>query len=92
MNPFEVRVMTGDRPAVHDRFLAVDDTIWHLGSSLNEFGSRGTMLLALPDPDAIRGDLLKAWNEAEALSVWIEKRRQNRQVTADLVNTPEAGR
>jgi hypothetical protein len=82
MNPIEVRVMPGARPAVHDRFLVIDDRIWLLGSSLNEFGARGTMLLALPDPDAIRGDLRRAWDEADALEPWVNRRRDARSVAA----------
>ena len=78
MNPFEIRVMRGKKPDVHDRFLAVDKRIWFLGSSLNEFGSRGTMMLALPDPDAVRNDLLKAWNDAEALESWVERRNREK--------------
>jgi hypothetical protein len=78
MNPLEICVMAGERPAVHDRFLVIDRRIWLLGSSLNEFGSRGTMILALPDPDAVRGDLVKAWNESELLETWVLRRRQSR--------------
>lgn len=78
MNPFEIRVMAGKRPAVHDRFLVIDKRIWLLGSSLNEFGTRGTMMLALPDPDAVRGDLVTAWNESEPLEDWVLRRRQSR--------------
>jgi hypothetical protein len=83
MNPFEVRVMTGSRPAVHDRFLCIDQRIWLLGSSLNEFGSRGTMMLALPDPDAVRDDLARAWDEAEALGPWVERRQKRRKNRSD---------
>ncbi|MES1185098.1 MAG: VPA1262 family N-terminal domain-containing protein [Myxococcales bacterium] len=79
MNPFEIHVMAGDRPAVHDRFLVIDDRIWLLGSSLNEFGARGTMMLRLPDPDAVRGDLVNAWNEAEPLAAWVLRRRRRRE-------------
>jgi hypothetical protein len=78
MNPFEVRVMTGERPAIHDRFLVIDNRIWLLGSSLNEFGARGTMMLGLPDPDAVRGDLVSAWDESETLETWVPRRRQSR--------------
>ena len=41
-NPISIRLMKG-RPEVHDRFLIVDDQAWSLGSSLNEFGDRGTL-------------------------------------------------
>lgn len=78
MNPFEIRVMRGKKPDVHDRFLAVDKSIWLLGSSLKEFGSRGTMMIALPDPDAVRDDLLKAWNDAEVLETWVERRSREK--------------
>jgi hypothetical protein len=74
MNPVEIRVMTGKRPPIHDRFLLIDRSIWLLGSSLNEFGSRGTMMVALPDPEPVREHLLKAWNDATALRRWVEGR------------------
>lgn len=78
MNPFVVRVMPGARPAIHDRFLCIDNRIWMLGSSLNEFGSRGAMLLALPDPEGVRGDLLAAWNQAVPLESWLSERDETR--------------
>jgi len=87
MNTFDVRVMRGHRPAIHDRFLAIDlrlaepdkptppsMCIWLLGSSLNEFGSRGTMMLRLPDPAAVRDDLVNAWKESEKFEVWLQSR------------------
>jgi hypothetical protein len=77
MNHFEIRVMP--LSAIHDRFLIIDKRTWHLGSSLNEFGSRGTMLLALPAPDAIRGDLMKVWNDSEALENWLAQRQERKQ-------------
>jgi hypothetical protein len=78
LNRFEIQVMPGDNPAIHDRFLAIDKHVWLLGSSLHDFGLRGTMMLTLPDPDAVRDDLQKAWNESEPLDEWIERRRRNR--------------
>lgn len=44
----EIKVMPGEKSPVHDRFLIVDGTVWVLGASLNEFGSRGSMLMKLP--------------------------------------------
>jgi hypothetical protein len=80
MNVIEIRVMTGDRPAVHDRFFLLDGRIWLLGSSLNEFGSRGTMMVALPDPDSVQTYLFDAWNlpATKELRSWVESRRKNR--------------
>jgi hypothetical protein len=74
MNPIEIRVMTGLRPPIHDRFLVIDTRIWLLGSSLNEFGARGTIMVMLPEPDPVRDDLLKAWNDAVSLEIWVKNR------------------
>lgn len=70
----EVRVMSGSRPEIHDRFVVADDWAWLLGSSLNEFGSRGTVLVALPDPDPVIAKLDDAWNRAEPLGQWVARR------------------
>jgi hypothetical protein len=74
----EIRVMAGVRPDVHDRFLMVDDAIWLLGSSLNEFGSRGTMLVGIPDPRAVAGKIQEAWGRATALDAWLVERATRR--------------
>jgi hypothetical protein len=71
LNPIEVRVMAGEPPSVHDQFLLVDGRIWLLGSPLRDFGARGTMMVALPDPDPVRERLFQAWNEATELSRWV---------------------
>jgi hypothetical protein len=67
VNETRVRVMTGARADVHDRFLCIDDAVWLLGSSLNEFGSRGTVLVKLPEPDSVRPMLDAAWAAAVPL-------------------------
>lgn len=74
----EIRVMTGVRPDVHDRFLMVDEALWLLGSSLNEFGSRGTMLVAVPDPRAVSEKIQEAWERAIALDDWLAARAVRR--------------
>lgn len=61
INPTVVKVMTGSRPPVHDRFLIIDGNIWLLGSSLNNFGTRGTMMVELPAPMAVMPDLVALW-------------------------------
>ena len=86
----EIKVMAGAKSPVHDRFLIVDDAVWVLGASLNEFGSRGTLLWRLPPP-SVRGpggalafsftkDVFDAhWSRAEELSTplekWVARRR-----------------
>lgn len=80
LNPVTIRVMRGSPPPLHDRFLMVDDALWMLGSSLNAFGSRGTMLLKVPDPDPVLADLQRMWDHAEAFADWLVTRRAARAV------------
>jgi hypothetical protein len=82
-NKISVRVMTGTRPGVHDRFFVVDDRVWLLGSSLSEFGSRGTMMVALPEPAPVREKLLDAWREAEDLEVWLKARKERQRANGE---------
>jgi hypothetical protein len=70
-NPTEVRVMGGSRPPIHDRFLLVDETLWSLGASLNEFGARGSLMLKVPDPVPITEKLRAAWDKAQELAKWV---------------------
>jgi len=80
MNPVTIRVMRGSPPPLHDRLLLVDDALWMLGSSLNAFGSRGTMLLKVPDPDPVLLDLRRMWDDAEGFAAWLVTRRAARAV------------
>ena len=77
-NPLELRVMIGDDPIIHDRFIVVDARIWHLGASLHDFGVRGTMILGVPDSDEVRPHLDDAWDNGTPLDSWIEQRRRER--------------
>ncbi|HEX8109677.1 MAG TPA: VPA1262 family N-terminal domain-containing protein [Kofleriaceae bacterium] len=82
-HPLEVRVMAG--AGIHDRFLVVDDRVFLLGSSLNRFGDRGTMLVELRDPATVRGELLRELSASKPLPQWLTDRRaaQRAQVSAD---------
>lgn len=73
------RVLLGrDDAPVHDRFLVVDEDVYLLGSSLNEFGKRATTLFRTPDPVTLREALEKYWDERAGLSIslskWLEAR------------------
>lgn len=70
----DIHVMGGARPEVHDRFLVVDEHVWLLGSSLEEFGMRGTALVALPDPKAVMRHLENAWKAAPRFEDWMSAR------------------
>jgi hypothetical protein len=39
-----------EKSPLHDRFIIIDDDVYLLGSSLNEFGTRATTLFKSPDP------------------------------------------
>lgn len=67
MQSVQVRYMTGTKAPIHDRFLVVDDRVYLLGSSLNEYGSRATMLVRLRYPDVVRPHIERQWNAAKRL-------------------------
>ncbi|WP_378955750.1 VPA1262 family N-terminal domain-containing protein [Pelosinus sp. sgz500959] len=72
------RVLKGRKKSpVHDRFLIVDNEVYILGSSLNEFGSRATTLFRVPDPRVIIGEAEKWWQDDEIsidLGQWLSRR------------------
>lgn len=82
-NRFDIRVMLGDPPPVHDRFLVIDEHVWLLGSSLNSFGSRGTMMVSIPDPVPVRAQLLHSRDEAISLEDWLANRDQGEVAVAE---------
>ncbi|WP_437527289.1 VPA1262 family N-terminal domain-containing protein [Sorangium sp. So ce726] len=91
INTFNIRVMPGKRPAIHDRFLLVDDRIWLLGSSFNEFASRGTMFVSLSHPELLRDKLHQAWSNAEELAPWLRERHASRTVKPQGCSWPQEG-
>jgi hypothetical protein len=76
VNPITVHVMEGKHPAVHDRFLYVGERLWMLGSSLNHFGGRGTLMVSVPDPDPVLEDLERVWDDSPELNAWAARRAQ----------------
>lgn len=70
----EIRILTGKRSPVHDRFLVVDGTVWFFGNSLNTIGECAGMIVRLPDPKPVIARLDAFWNQAPALSDWLSKR------------------
>jgi hypothetical protein len=84
----EIKVMPGQKSPVHDRFLIVDGTVWVLGASLNEFGSRGSLLMRLPTSPAhssgssafsVSASVFDAhWTSSDALSDWVLRRAASR--------------
>lgn len=62
----EVRKMPG--AGAHDRWLQIDDQIYALGSSINHFGDRATMLFKLPRPEEIAAAISEWWDKSVELS------------------------
>lgn len=88
INPLEVRVMAG--AGIHDRFLVIDDRVFLLGSSLNRFGDRGTMMVQLHAPEVVRGELLRELKASKPLNQWLAERRTAQQAPAIEATTPTA--
>jgi hypothetical protein len=70
-NPISIRVMPGRQPAIHDRFLCEPDRLWMLGSSINSFGKRGTLMIVVPDPEPVLEDLERVWDDSAPLEEWL---------------------
>lgn len=69
------RVLSGrDASPVHDRFLLLDDRVFILGASLNEFGARMTTLSRVPNPRPVIAALEERWNDPQhsvSLADWL---------------------
>lgn len=77
MSHIKVRVMTG-MPAVHDRFLVIDDHVWLTGNSLNSIGERAGMMISLPEPSIVVEKLNEVIHHAQrtkTLSDWVANRK-----------------
>lgn len=77
MSHIKVRVMTGT-PAVHDRFLVIDDQVWLTGNSLNSIGERAGMMISLPEPSVVVDELNEVIHHAQrtkTLSDWVANRK-----------------
>ena len=69
-----IRVLTGDPPTVHDRFLIVDGSVWFSGNSLHTLGERAGVIVRLPDPAPIITKLEAFWRSSQPLSDWLSNR------------------
>lgn len=77
MSHIKVRVMTGT-PAVHDRFLVIDDKVWLTGNSLNSIGDRAGMMISVPEPSVVVDMLNEVIHHAQrtkGLTAWVANRK-----------------
>ena len=56
------KVLRGSKSPLHDRYLVVDDKVYLLGSSLNEFGARATTIVKVPTPQPLIDQAIEWWN------------------------------
>lgn len=61
----DCRLMRGDRPISHDRFIVADDNAWLVGCSLNELGVRAASIVRVPKEysSKIVTEIKKWWND-----------------------------
>lgn len=52
------KVLTGQNPALHDRFLVIDNNVWFMGNSLSDIGQRASMILKVPYPEEVVNELI----------------------------------
>ena len=69
-----IRVLTGNSPPVHDRFLIVDGTVWLSGNSLHTLGDPAGVIVRLPDPTTIITRIKAFWRSSPPLSDWLGNR------------------
>jgi hypothetical protein len=64
-----------NRCPLHDRFLVVDETVYHIGGSLNRLGERAMAVSRVPAPDPVMADLERwmAGENAEPLEKWLKR-------------------
>ena len=48
----DCRLSRGDHPIMHDRYLIAEDNVWLMGCSFNDFGSRATTIVKIPNAAA----------------------------------------
>lgn len=77
----EVRVLSGDPPPLHDRFLVVDDDVWFSGNSFNTIGERAGMVVRLADPEPIIAQLNQLWKRATPLDAWLKNQPDGNQAS-----------
>jgi hypothetical protein len=64
-----IRVMPGgDVSDIHDRYLLIDDEVWHCGPSFNELGERLGVIVRSPNPLEIRRMVGRVWMRSQPIS------------------------
>jgi len=69
-------VLREQPPPLHDRFLVIDDEVLFLGNSLNALGQRASLILGVPDGEAILAKLLAMVRQAQSFGDYASQRSQ----------------
>ncbi|TPM34695.1 VPA1262 family N-terminal domain-containing protein [Mesorhizobium sp. B2-3-4] len=74
----DIRVMPGNPPVLHDRFLVIDKAVWFSGNSFGDVGRRAGVVIRMPDPAPIIASIEEIWQTgATSFAKWIEARRKD---------------
>lgn len=71
--PITAKVLTGEKPILHDRFLVIDNNVWFMGNSLSDIGQRASMILKVPYPNEVIDELIAIQNTATPLDEFIDQ-------------------
>jgi hypothetical protein len=74
----ECKVLLGSPSPLHDRYIIIDENVYLLGSSLNEFGNRTTTIIRVPAPQIMIEQALTWWEDDQAcpsIEDFIEKKQ-----------------
>lgn len=71
------KVLKGSKSPLHDRYLVVNNDVYLLGSSLNEFGNRTTTVIKVPAPQKMIEKALDWWKDDTECITLSEFIRQN---------------
>ena len=62
LQKIQCKVLKGRKSPLHDRYIVIDNDVYLLGSSLNEFGSRATTIIKVPTPVKMIEQAVEWWN------------------------------
>lgn len=64
---------------LHDRFLVIDDVVWFLGNSLNTLGEKASLIVKLPNPDEVIGQLESMLKQAISFDDYKMRQAKNQE-------------
>lgn len=67
---------------LHDRFLVIDDAVWFLGNSLNTLGDKASLIVKLPNPDEVIGQLEGMLKQATSFEDYMKRQAKSQEDAA----------